>query len=118
MSGFCFISKIISRPRLPAPVCILLNRISYTAYYSQSSPEQTCSSSPILNRKTTHTSCSPSLIKRHSLSRPYPFKFFDGCLPQNFLSLLLNTLFQILTFELIILRGIHQLAILKFQCLT
>ena len=26
------------------------------------------------------------------LSRPYPFRFFKGCLPQNSLSLLLNTL--------------------------
>ena len=26
------------------------------------------------------------------LSRPYPFKFFKGCLPQNLLSPLLNTL--------------------------
>ena len=27
-----------------------------------------------------------------SSNRPYPFKFFKGCLPQNLLSLLLNTL--------------------------
>ena len=26
------------------------------------------------------------------LSRPYPFKFFKGCLPQNLLSPLLSTL--------------------------
>ena len=29
------------------------------------------------------------------LSRPYPFKFFKDCLPQNLLSSLLNTLSQI-----------------------
>ena len=28
------------------------------------------------------------------LSRPYPLKFFKGCLPQNLLCLLLNTLCQ------------------------
>ena len=28
------------------------------------------------------------------LSRPYPLKFFEGCLPQNLLCLLLNTLTQ------------------------
>ena len=27
-------------------------------------------------------------------SRPHPFKFFKGCLPQNLLSPLLNTLFD------------------------
>ena len=30
-----------------------------------------------------------------NLSRPYPFKFFKGCFPQNLLSALLNTLSQI-----------------------
>ena len=30
------------------------------------------------------------------LSRPYPFKFFKGCLPQNLLSPLLNTLSHIM----------------------
>ena len=29
-----------------------------------------------------------------SLSRPYPFKFFKGCLPQNLLRTLLNILSQ------------------------
>ena len=32
------------------------------------------------------------------LSRPYPFKFFKGCLPQNLLSPLLNTLSHIFLF--------------------
>ena len=30
------------------------------------------------------------------LSRPYPFKFFKGCLSQNLLSPLLNTLSQMI----------------------
>ena len=32
-----------------------------------------------------------------SLSRPYPFKFIKGCLPQNLLSPLLNSLSRILS---------------------
>ena len=33
---------------------------------------------------------------QESLSRPYPYNFFTGCLPQNLLSPLLNTLSHIL----------------------
>ena len=33
------------------------------------------------------------------LSRPYPFKIFKGCLPQNLLSPLLNTLSHIIQLE-------------------
>ena len=37
-------------------------------------------------------------LKRYGLlSRPYPFKFFKGCLPQILLGLLLNTLYQIIS---------------------
>ena len=32
------------------------------------------------------------------LSRPYPFRFFIGCLPQILLGPLLNTLFQLIQF--------------------
>ena len=39
-----------------------------------------------------------------SLSRPYPFNFFKGCLSQNLLSLLLNILSQII---LALLQGLQ-----------
>ena len=38
------------------------------------------------------------------LRRPYPFKFFKGCLPQNLLSPLLNTLSQIFVMLLILIQ--------------
>ena len=39
--------------------------------------------------------CGRQPLKKSVLGRPYPFKFFKGCLPQILLGPLLNTLSQL-----------------------